>query len=528
MCDQLRFDYLGCYGHPTLRTPNIDALAGQGVRFTNAYVQSPVCGPSRMSTYTGRYSRSHGSTWNSFPLRLGEMGIGDHLRPLGIRTALCGKSHVVADTAGMARAGIDPNSETGKLVAQGGFELWDRLDGVHPAKGRAPSHYNDYLRNKGMNGDSPWESWANAPEGDDGEALSAWHMTHANRPAKCPEEDSETAYTTDRAIEFIDDAGDDPWCLHLSYIKPHWPYLASAPYHDMYSADDILPVKRSEQERTDAHPFMAAIQNSRVCTVFNKSEVRERVIPVYMGLITQIDDHIGRLRDHLQAIGQDKNTLIVFTSDHGDYLGDHWLGEKDLYHDCSVKVPLIVMDPSDQSDATRGTVDDTLVEAIDLLPTFIEYCGGEVPNHIVEGHSLMPILQGEDRPLRDYIISEYDFSTRMARLDLDLPVSDCRTQMVYDGRYKLIHIEGMRPILYDLKSDPDEFNDIGADPTSEPIIARLKAHLLDWALKHHTRVTMSDAAIKAEFGSEARAGIYIGVWDDADEAEIHQVGHLNY
>jgi arylsulfatase A-like enzyme len=94
MCDQLRFDYLGCTGHPTIKTPNIDALAARGVRFDRTYVQSPICGPSRMSSYTGRYVRSHGATWNGTPLRVGEMTLGDHLRPLGVRTVLCGKTHM--------------------------------------------------------------------------------------------------------------------------------------------------------------------------------------------------------------------------------------------------------------------------------------------------------------------------------------------------------------------------------------------------------------------------------------------------
>ncbi|WP_341864233.1 alkaline phosphatase family protein [Gymnodinialimonas sp. 57CJ19] len=528
MCDQLRFDYLGCYGHPTQRTPNIDALAAQGVRFTNAYVQSPVCGPSRMSTYTGRYPRSHGSTWNSFPLRVGEMGIGDYLRPLGVRTALCGKSHVVPDGEGMERLGVDRTTAEAKLMEQAGFELWDRMDGVHPAKGRAPSHYNDHLRAKGMEGESPWESWANAPEGDKGEALSAWHMEHANRPAKCPEEDSETAYTTDRAMAFIDDAGDQPWCLHLSYIKPHWPYVASAPYHDMYSEADVIPAHRSEAERENAHPFLAAFHDTRVAKVFNQPGVRERVIPVYMGLITQIDDHIGRLRAHLEATEQADNTLIVFTSDHGDYLGDHWLGEKDLFHECSVKIPLIVMDPSRDSDASRGTVSDALVESIDLLPTFIEACGGEVPDHIIEGKSLKPLLAGDTTPLREFVISEFDYSTRIARKTLNMPIADCRTQMVFDGRYKLINITGFRPMLYDLHEDPDEFTDLGTHPDYAQTITRLQGHLFDWALRHHSRVTMSDAAIEADFGSEARVGIFIGVWDEADEAEIHAAGHSNY
>ena len=168
MADQLRFDYLGCYGHPTIRTPNIDALAARGVRFHRAYVQSPICGPSRMSFYTGRYVRSHGSTWNNVPLRVGEMTLGDHLRPLGMQTVLCGKTHMQADREGMERLGLDPESVVGARVAECGFDVWDRLDGLHPEMAQQPSHYQDHLRGLGYRGPNPWEQWANSAEGDDG------------------------------------------------------------------------------------------------------------------------------------------------------------------------------------------------------------------------------------------------------------------------------------------------------------------------------------------------------------------------
>jgi arylsulfatase A-like enzyme len=118
MCDQLRFDYLSCYGHPHLHTPNIDALASRGVRFTQAYVQSPVCGPSRMSAHTGRYMRSHGANWNRFPLPIGQPTLGDHLAELGVRNVLVGKTHMQADTEGMRRLGIDPASSLGVQVSE--------------------------------------------------------------------------------------------------------------------------------------------------------------------------------------------------------------------------------------------------------------------------------------------------------------------------------------------------------------------------------------------------------------------------
>ena len=380
MCDQLRFDYLGCTGHPSIRTPNIDALAAKGVRFDRTYVQSPICGPSRMSTYTGRYVRSHGALWNGHPLRVGEMTLGDHLRPLGVRTVLCGKTHMSADLVGMERLGIDPNSERGTLMREGGFEIWDRNDGVVPdgAK-KQPSHYNKYLNDAGYEGPNPWHTSANSGRDEDGALLSGWLLKHASEPAEVAEEDSETPYITTRAIEFMEQAKDESWCLHLSYIKPHWPYIVPEPYHDMYGFEDVLPANRDEAERENPHPLMQGYYDYRYSKAFSRDGVREAVIPAYMGLITQIDDQIGRVMQYLDESGQAEDTMIVFTSDHGDYLGDHWLGEKELFHDPSSRIPLIVVDPSKEADPTRGTVSTSLVEAIDVVPTILDYFDGNLP-----------------------------------------------------------------------------------------------------------------------------------------------------
>ena len=527
MCDQLRHDYLACAGHPTIRTPNIDALARRGVRFDRTYVQSPICGPSRMSFYTGRYVRSHGSTWNSSPLRIGEWTIGDHLNPLGMRSVLCGKTHMTADIDGMRRLGIDPSSPIGTRIAECGFEAWDRLDGLHPpGRAKQPSHYNTYLNAQGYPGPDPWEHWANAVEGEDGEELSGWLMENSPRPARVEAEHSETAYSTRRAQEFIETAGDDRWCLHLSYIKPHWPYVAPAPYHALYSADDVVPPVRSEAERRNPHPLLAAFQGHRVSRVFARQGVREAVIPAYMGLITQIDDEIGRLVAWLEETGRDKDTVIVFTSDHGDYLGDHWLGEKELFHDASVRIPLIIVDPSPRADATRGMVRDELIESIDLLPTFVELAGGTVPHHILEGHSLLPLLHDPaPHPLRDAVFSEYDYAFRLARTVLGRGISECQVRMVFDGRFKMLWTEGFRPVLHDLLDDPQELIDLGADPAMAPVIERLKNRLLDWALAHHNRVTRSDQAIDTYAGSEFGAGVLIGFWDAKDVDEALAEGH---
>ena len=521
MYDQLRFDYLGCAGHPYLETPNFDRVAAMGVRFTNAYVQSPICGASRMSFYTGRYVSSHGAAWNGFPLRVGEMTMGDHLRAAGMDCWLIGKTHMKADAAGMERLGLVPDSTIGARQAECGFDVWCRDDGLW---GYGPdgfyderrSPYNEYLKSLGYASMNPWSDFANAGVDEDGNLASGWMMAHADRPANIREEHSETPWLTRRAIDFIDQAT-SPWCAHVSYIKPHWPYIVPAPYHDLYGPDRILDPVRSDVERDDPHPVYRAFLEGRIAAAFQRDEVRRKVIPAYMGLIKQCDDQLGVLLDHLERTGGLADTMIVLTSDHGDYLGDHWLGEKDLFHEPSVKIPLIVYDPRAEADATRGTTCDSLVEAIDLAPTFVEAAGGRVADHIFEGSSLIPWLHGESPAWRDYVISEYDYSASYVGTALGLPPKDCRLFMVFDGRFKMMHaVGGFRPMLFDLKTDPNEFRDLAKSDAYTGEIERLYGLLADWGRRLSQRVTMSDEAIIGRRGASARRGILPFLFDGTE------------
>jgi arylsulfatase A-like enzyme len=530
MCDQLRYDYLGCYGHPTLRTPNIDAMAKRGVRFTNAYVQSPICGPSRMCFYTGRYMRSHGSHWNGWPLRVGEPTLGDHLRRIGVRNVLVGKTHMAPDLEGMKALDIAPDSIVGVHVSQCGFEPYERDDGLHPSELPRP-RYDSYLRDNGYDAPNPWEHWANSGAAGDGTLQNGWLLVHADKAARVPDEHSETPYMTRRAMDFITEAQQDgrPWCLHLSYIKPHWPYIAPEPYASMFGAGDVQPAIRSEQERQDPHPVFAAYMDMRYSRNMARDEAREKVIPAYMGLIKQIDDQMGVLMRFLEQQGLLKTTMIVFTSDHGDYLGDHWMGEKDLFHDQSAKIPLIIIDPSQTADGTRGSVCDALVEAIDLAPTFIEYLGGTPPDHVLEGRSLMGWLRGEaSRDWRKVVFSEYDYSMQDVRLKLDQPIEQCRLFMVFDGRWKYVHASGFRPMLYDLAADPHELIDRGEDPSYADVIARLQSELFEWALHPKGHITTNTEKISAYAKNQLqlRRGILIGIWDETELAALRDEAGL--
>ena len=523
MADQLRWDYLSCYGHPHLQTPNIDALAARGVRFTRANVQSPVCGASRMSFYTGRYMHSHGASWNGVPLKVGELTLGDYVRPLGVEAVLVGKTHMVADVEGMQRLGVDPKSIIGVRVSECGFDPFERDDGLHglgpDGRSGASPRYNTWLNDKGYSGDNPWADWANAADGDGNALASGWAMRHAAKPARVKEEDSETPYMTRRAMDYIEQAGTRPWCLHLSFIKPHWPYIAPAPYNDMYGPEHVIPAVRSDGERRDPHPVYREFMAHRVSRAFARDEVRETVIPVYMGLIKQIDDQIGVLFRFIEARGLMDQTMIVLTSDHGDYLGDHWMGEKDLFHEPSVKVPLIVYDPSPDASPARGTVCDELVESIDLVPTFLDWLGGDVAaqSHRLEGRSLMPFLHGETPPdWRHYTFSEYDYSISQAIVKLGVAPRDAHLFMVADKRWKYVHAVGFRPMLFDLATDPNELVDLGADPACADERARLAKALGDWGLRTAQRTTRSETQLANMRGRSQRRGILIGVWDEAE------------
>jgi arylsulfatase A-like enzyme len=306
----------------------------------------------------------------------------------------------------------------------------------------------------------------------------------------------------------------------VSYIKPHWPYIVPAPYHAMYGPNHVPAPTRHAAELDNPHPVLGAYQQGAIGKAFQRDEVRQKVIPAYMGLIKQCDDQLGVLLDHLEATGRMDDTMIVLTSDHGDYLGDHWLGEKELFHDPSVKIPLIIYDPRAEADVTRGTTCDALVEAIDLAATFVEAAGGEVPDHIIEGRSLMPWLRGETPDWREVAISEYDYSATGHCAALGLEPRDARLFMVFDGRFKLIHFEGgFRPMLFDLETDPEEFHDLAKGDAHQAEINRLYEHLACWGRRLSQRVTRSEEDIKSMRGKSGRKGILLHLYDGSEVSE---------
>ncbi len=282
----------------------------------------------------------------------------------------------------------------------------------------------------------------------------------------------------------------------------------------MFGPNQVLPANRSETELSASHPVVNAFRQHPEGQSFQREDVRHRVIPAYMALIKQIDDHIGRLMQVLQAQGRLEDTLIVLTSDHGDYLGDHWLGEKELFHEASARIPMIVADPDASADVSRGTTDDRLVEAIDILPTCLDALRADVHPHRLEGRSLLPLLRGWESASawREAAFSELDYTFRQARQTLGLNPYDARAFMVRTTDWKYIHYEGFQPQLFDLKADPHELRDLGLSPEHVHIRADLHECLFTWLRTRRTRVTVTEEVAAQRTASSRRRGIIIGEW----------------
>lgn len=511
MCDQLRYDHLGCTGHPYLRTRNIDWLASRGVNFERAFVQSGVCGPSRMSFYTGRYPSSHRATWNSVPLPIDELTLGEYLPDSGRMLALAGKTHWRSDVTAMKRLAIEGDCALGRLLNAGGFVEIDRYDGhVEPGK---ESGYADYLRAHGYVSEHPWNDFVTSALDEQGNLVSGHRLRNIHLPARIAKEHSETAYITDTAIDFIRARGDEPWVLHLSYIKPHWPYIAPAPYHAQYGLDRCLPVRRHPGELERQHPVLAAYRQQEECVNFMRDDVVAQVLPRYTGLVQEIDDQLGRLWEVLDKLERWKDTLVIFTSDHGDFLGDHWLGEKEHFYDTVQRIPYLVYDPDPAADATRGTRDARFVEAIDTVPTILDALGLPPRTERVEGHSLLPLTRGETPAAwRDAVFSELDYAFRPARLLLGRAPGECRAWMVRTADWKYVHWLDYPPQLFDLRNDPNEFVDLGDDGAHAATRAAMQERLYGWFARLKRRTSLTDREVDARTAVDKQQGVFYGVW----------------
>lgn len=465
--DQQRFDSLGCTGAMGAHTPNIDKLAAEGTLFTNCYVQNPICSPSRASLFTGMYARNHGLWANGVSLPAHRKMFTRALADAGYDCGMIGKQHLSACEGWQT----EPRLDDGYRV----FE-WSH-DAIH----RSPQ--NAYLN--WLEANFPEVLDTIFPDEGDPSTAGAGNKAKGATPMNVvPVEAHFSHWVAERSIDFIetDRKEDEPFFLLANFFDPHHPFGAPKEFRDLIDAGAIPPPKRREGELADKPALQTAYSKASYSGAapgfldYSDAEITE-LRASYYAMIAMVDYEVGRILASLEAAGLREDTLVIFTSDHGEMLGDHsqLLKGPMLYDACS-RVPLIFRWP-DQ--VKVGATCDNLVQWIDLSATYLDAARCP-PLPSGQGASLLPLAcEGTAQGWRDFALCEYR--------DSGHPGSrPSNTTMLRRGDWKLIFWHGdvargtdPEGELYDLAQDPDELTNLYNNPDHFETRLRMKAELLD-------------------------------------------------
>jgi arylsulfatase A-like enzyme len=488
--DQWRGDSLSAYGHPCVRTPHLDALARDGVLFRRHYSQASPCAPGRASLYTGMYLHNHRVVSNGTPLDARHTNVALEARRAGYRPALLGFTDTSADPR--RHRADDP-----ALRDEGGV-----LPGMNPVL-HSEHQWSAWFADLKAKGYPVPADFLHIYAPLDGcEGATDRGLTYA--PARFSADDTQQAFLTGEAIRYLSECGGQPWFLHISYLSPHPPFVAPVPYHDMYAADAVpRPVRAESVEREAAqHPFLAHfLYNQRGWGIRYDHDSRDNLLlsdrdvlqarATYYGMASEVDAQIGRLLDHLRSTGAYDDTFVVFTSDHGEQLGDHWQFAKYAYFDQSFHIPLIVRDPLGRSDAARGRQVEAFTENVDVMPTILHALGLDIPVQC-DGDSLLPFCQGATPGnWRDAAHWEFDFRDFIAPGEdrfLGLAPDQCAMSVLRDERYKYVHFTALPPVFFDLQADPGELCNLAGDAGHQSLMLEYASRMLSWRMNHEDRV----------------------------------------
>lgn len=481
--DQWRADFVPALGADFLRTPNLDRLCREGVTFQNHVTNTVPCGPARASLLTGLYLMNHRAVQNTVPLDARHTNLGKQLRLIGYDPALIGYTTTTPDprTTGPQ----DPRFTT----------LGDLMDGFRSVGAFEPNMdgYFGWLAHQGYALPPRREDiWL--PEGED----AVPGVT--NRPCRIPASLSDSTFFTERALTYLKGRNGKPWFLHLGYYRPHPPFIAPAPYHAMYAPADMpSPIRRDRWEEEAAqHPllrfYLQGISQGSffhgaggAATALQEDAIRQ-MRATYAGLMTEIDDCLGRVFAWLDENGQWDDTMIVFTSDHGEQLGDHWLLGKIGFHDESFRIPLVVKDAGRSPRA--GAIEPAFTESVDVMPTILDALGGNVPR-ACDGRSILPLLDGPaPEDWRDMLFYEYDFRDvhySKPEAPLGLGMDDSSLCVVQDADYKYVHFAALPPLFFDLRRDPHCFANLAEDPAYAELVKAYAQKALSKRMRHAER-----------------------------------------
>lgn len=462
MTDQHRWDCIGANGNEIIRTPNLDRLAAEGANFTQFIVQAPVCVPSRISFFTGRYPHSHKNRVNYTPLERSEVLMQARLRDAGYVTASVGKLHYFPPTVAEARrTGFDF------------VELHDAVPQLDP--------YSDYIA---------WRK-EHDPQADVYHRALAQDIPEGHNPFRqaIDERYTETTWTGERTRHYIQDlaGGEKPFFLYCSFWKPHAPFEVPQPFDAMY--DDVEIPLPQQMTLDDIMRLPAPLRTLilRFRPVYDTDRERlEWMYRSYYGAISHIDREVGLILDALDEAGVADDTIVVFSSDHGDQLLEHGLMGKNCFFEASIRVPFIIRFPERVIPAQY----DELVEAVDLVPTLFELAGLPEP-YPSQGRSLAGLIseKGGEYVPREAVFSENVIPEVITggRMDFEFikgeGIRDIRhpdAKMVRTRRWKYVYYPEGYEELYDLEADPLEMTNLADDPEQRERIYEMKDRLLHW------------------------------------------------
>jgi arylsulfatase A-like enzyme len=474
--DQQRADHLGCMGNTILRTPNIDRIAAGGVRFTQAYVSNPLCMPGRATLFTGLTPRGHGVRTNGIPLDPTLPTMTEALRQAGYRTHAVGKVHLrpffMPEGSPAEAITAEEWAESSRVWLEGSIERlpspYYGLESVEFVGGHGTHYWGDYRR--WLDRESPGAIELLLPD----RALAPLTGAEGSWRSAMPESLHPTCWIADRAIEFLRaQDGARPFFLWCSFPDPHHPYCPPAPYAELYRPADVALPTRRAGELDLLPPHFKRMYESRQETAgrlhptrMPDAHVREIIAHTY-GMIACIDNHIGRVLDTLDETGMAENTVVVFLSDHGDLLGDHWLLNKGPFHfDGLVRVPFLWRWPGVFPAATTCS---GLASLLDFAPTVLDLAGVPMPDDPLPGVALTPMLTGDRERLREVALIENDEDYLAMRL---------RTLVTEDFKITAYAAQSHGE-LFDRRNDPDELHNHWDDPQYATVKHELLAQLLD-------------------------------------------------
>lgn len=478
--DQWRQDQ---FGSKKSYTPYLDALAKEAVSFQQHFTQVLPCAPSRASLFTGLYAQTHRVIKNRTPLAARHKTIANYLRDFGYAPTLFGYTDTTLDPREFSEG--DPRRGPGYQPLPG-FDV-----GCHQPDNN-PHEWLAHLRTKGV----PFTDHVDVYEADRSRENATGGA--AGYPAKYDASDSDTAYLTDRLMSWQREQSDG-WCAALCYLRPHNPTIAPEPYNSLVDPAELdAPIRASTaEEEAASHPYIAhQIAHGNAGASVHKdlkgriADVNEKdwrsIRAIHLALMAEIDANLGRLFDQLKEAGQWDDTLIIFSSDHGEMMFDHHLCQQASWHDQCTHVPFIIRAPEPSHRQFDGTSIDALSEAVDTIPTLLDWLGGDVPDHL-DGRSLLPFLNGkEPENWRESVVWEFNYrnacnSDYLATHGLD--DEDCVMTVIRDKRFKHAFFPGSDSVLIDLKNDPQEHRNLA----SQPEFAQVERDYLARQMRHRIR-----------------------------------------